>query len=129
MKSQRMALTLALCVPLLITETTLAQHSWFTGEDETSKIAYFKIGALVETPQNFPPLFGSEPPQSLKDMIARLKEARSDNNVKAVVIDMERTALGFGQLEEISHRWRDLPDVEVPWGPVRGSKERYGRRH
>ncbi len=110
MKSQRMAL--ALCVPLLITGTALAQQSWFTGEDETSKIAYFKIGALAETPQNFPPLFGSEPPQALKDMIARLKEARAANNVKAVVIDMERTALGFGQLEEIHNALRTFSAVD-----------------
>jgi protease-4 len=112
MKSQRIALAFALCVPLLMAGTAPAQQSWFTSKAEPSKIAYFKIGALAETPQNFPPLFGSEPPQSLKDMIARLKEARSDNNVKAVVIDMERTALGFGQLEEIHNALRTFSAVD-----------------
>ena len=36
----------------------------------TKQIAYFKIkGRLKETPTNLPPLFGSEPPQSLKGLL------------------------------------------------------------
>lgn len=66
------------------------------------KIPYFRLkGALVETPTNLPPLFGNEPPMSLKQLLERLKEARLDNDVVAVVLDVQDAALGMAQLEEL----------------------------
>jgi protease-4 len=66
------------------------------------KIAHFKIkGELVETPVRMPPLFGTEPPLSLKSLLARFKEARHDDNVVAVVVDLHESAMGLAQLEEI----------------------------
>ncbi|MCH7592628.1 MAG: signal peptide peptidase SppA, partial [Planctomycetes bacterium] len=68
----------------------------------TKQIAYFKIkGALAETPTRMPPLFGSEPPLSLKELLERFKQARRDNDVVAVVVDLQSAALGFAQLQEI----------------------------
>ena len=68
----------------------------------TKQIAVFKInGPLVETPVSIPPLFGSDAPQSLKGLLSRLADARQDDDVMAVVVDLERAALGVGQLEEL----------------------------
>jgi len=79
----------------------------------TKQIAHFKIkGALTETPTNLPPLFGSEPPLSLKTLLERFKEARHDNNVVAVVIDLQQAALGFAQLQEIHEAMRKFAAVD-----------------
>jgi protease-4 len=85
-------------------------------KETTKQIAHFKIkGQLKETPSNLPPLFGSEPPQSLKGLLERFKEARRDNNVVAVVVDLQQAALGFAQLQEIHKAMRKLvaTDKEV----------------
>jgi protease-4 len=81
---------------------------------ETSKqIAYFKLkGALTETPTEMPPLFGSEPPLSLKSLLERFKQALQDNNVVAVVIDLQEAALGFAQLQEIHQAMRKFNAVD-----------------
>ena len=71
-------------------------------ESETNEIAHFKIkGPIAETPTNMPPLFGSDPPLSLKGLLDRFKEARHDNNVVAVIIDLQGAAFGFAQLQEL----------------------------
>lgn len=82
----------------------------------TKEIAHFKIkGALAETPTKMPPLFGSEPPLSMKALLERFKEARHDNNVVAVVVDLQQAALGLAQLEEIHQAMRKFAaaDKEV----------------
>ena len=75
----------------------------FTGTAEPSKkIAHFEIkGALVETPIRVPPLFADEAPVSVKSLLARFKEARQDDSVVAVVLDLQNAAMGAGQLEEV----------------------------
>ena len=85
-----------------------------TGSAEATKtIAYFKVkGALTETPTALPPLFGSEPPMSLKSLLGRLKEARRDSEVVAVVVDFQEAALGIGQLEEIHAALRKFAAVD-----------------
>jgi protease-4 len=90
-------------VPLAAALPCAAQFSLpGTGKkDAAEKIACFKITALVETPQEMPPLFGSQTPQSLKEVIGRLKDARADATVKAIVLDLEEASLGFAQLEEL----------------------------
>lgn len=68
----------------------------------TKQIAYFKLkGALQETPVAVPPLFGGEPGISLKSLLERFKKARKDENVVAIVLDVQGAALGAGQLEEL----------------------------
>ncbi|MFQ5413923.1 MAG: signal peptide peptidase SppA [Phycisphaerae bacterium] len=76
----------------------------FGTDDAAPKIAYFKIkGRLLETPAPTAgfPLFDLEPPLSLKGLITHLKRARQDNNVKAVIVDLQNAQLGAGQLAEV----------------------------
>ncbi|MGD2108731.1 MAG: signal peptide peptidase SppA [Phycisphaerae bacterium] len=77
------------------------------------EIAYFKIkGALTETPVEVPPLFGSKPPLSLKSLLERLKEARRDPDIVAVVIDVQEAAMGMAQLQEIHAEVRKFAAVD-----------------
>ena len=79
------------------------------------QIAYFRIkGPLVETPVMLPPLFGGEPPVSLKSLLERFKEARRDANVIAVVVDLQDAQLGAAQLEEIHDSLRKFAAVDKP---------------
>jgi len=64
-------------------------------------IAHFNVGALVETPQDFPPLFGEEVPESTKELLERLKKARKDDNVRAIILSVDNARLGTAQLEEL----------------------------
>ncbi len=82
---------------------------------EPKQIAYFKIkGELVETPVNMPPLFGEEPPLSLKGLLERFKEARLDSDVVAIILDVQEAQLGLGQLEEIHEALRKFAAVDKP---------------
>ena len=82
-------------------------------EDATKTIAHFEVkGALTETPVNMPPLFGQEPPLALKSLLARLKDARHDNDVVAIVVDLQNAALGLAQLEEIHAELRKFTAVD-----------------
>ncbi len=83
--------------------------------EDNKQIAFFKIkGPLAETPVNMPPLFGSEPPPSLKVLLEQFKEARLDKNVVAIMIDMQDADLGLGQLEEVHEALRKFAAVEKP---------------
>src|SRR3972149_224954 len=101
------SMVVALLAPLALCGSTFAQfdqlkklgRSALRQEEENKQIAYFKIkGPLTETPVNMPPLFGSEPPMSLKGLLERFKEARLDKNVVAILIDLQEAALGLGRL-------------------------------
>jgi protease-4 len=108
---------------LLLAAPTLAQaqlkealRTLRQGTDPAKQIAHFKIkGALTETPTNLPPLLGSEPPLSLKALLDRFKEARHDDDVVAVVIDLQEAALGFAQIQELHEAMRNFiaADKEV----------------
>jgi len=81
--------------------------------EPTKQIAYFAVkGALAETPVSMPPLFGGEPPQSLKGLLTRLKEARVDDSVVAIVVDFQEAALGQAQLAEIHDALRKFAAVD-----------------
>ena len=86
------------------------------GSEETTKqIAYFKLrGELTETPVNMPPLFEKHPPVSLKGLLERLKEARLDKNIVAVVVDLQKASLGLAQLEEMHTAMRQFAAVDKP---------------
>jgi protease-4 len=82
---------------------------------EPKQIAYFKIkGELAETPVNMPPLFGDEPPLSLKGLLERFKEARLDSDVVAIILDVQEAQLGLAQLEEIHEALRKFAAVDKP---------------
>lgn len=81
----------------------------------SKQIAHFKIkGALLEKPTGMPPLFSSEIPPSLKSILSRLKTARMDDHVVAVVLDIQGAALGLAQLEEIHHALLQFTKVKKP---------------
>lgn len=84
-----------------------------TPEEPTKQIAYFRLkGALTETPTEMPPLFGSEAPLSLKVLLERFQEARQDDDVVAVVVDLHQAALGLAQLQEIHRSLRQFAAVD-----------------
>src|SRR6478672_11441635 len=65
-------------------------------------IAVFTLqGEITESSlgEDFP-LFG-QMPQSLKELLTRMKKAGDDENVKAVVLFLEASQIGYGQSEEI----------------------------
>ncbi len=66
------------------------------------KIAHISLtGPLTESPVTIPPIFASEAPLSLKELLERLDNARKDDAVVALVLDVNGAALGFAQLEEV----------------------------
>jgi len=116
-------IAVALLAPLAYSGPTSAQFDQLKKlgraalhqQEETKQIAYFKIkGALAETPVNMPPLFGGDPPLSLKGLLERFKEARLDKNVVAVLLDLQDAALGLGQLEELHEALRKFAAVDKP---------------
>lgn len=85
------------------------------GDETTKQIAYFKLkGPLAETPVNMPPLFEQNPPLSLKGLLERFKEARTDANVVAIVVDLQQAGLGLAQLEEVHTAMRLFAAVDKP---------------
>lgn len=73
-------------------------------EKEFSKpmVAVFSLHRPVtEAPAGDDFLFGSIGAEPLKDLVARMNKARDDERVKAVVLLIGGTSLGYGQIEEI----------------------------
>jgi protease-4 len=65
-------------------------------------IAVFSLGApVLEAPMGDDLLFGSAGGVPLKDLVARMKKARDDKNVKAVVLLMEGVGFSLAQAEEL----------------------------
>jgi len=107
-------LTLTVCIGPAPAQFDALRKFGRSTEDaaQKKKVACFKIeGEITETPLNMPPLFGAEPPQSLKSLLERLKEARRDSEVLAVVIDLQDAKLGFAQLEELRAAIRKFDTV------------------
>lgn len=91
------------------------RKKFIDGEKSTGTIAYFELkGLLAETPTEMPPLFGSEPPASMLGMLRRLKEARIDPSVVAVVVDLQQSMLGLAQIEELHDALRKFSAVDKP---------------
>ena len=108
---------MALSAVLLASGAALAQLNIFkdnkTDTKPTKQIAYFAIkGALAETPATMPPLFGGAVPQSLKGLLTRLKAARVDNDIAAVVVDFQYAGVGLGQLMEIHEALQKFEAVD-----------------
>lgn len=81
----------------------------------TKVVAHIEIkGQLAETPKNMPPLFGEEPPPSLYDILRRLDEAKEDDNVEAVILDLQYASFGAGQIEELNTALRALKEAKKP---------------
>ncbi len=75
------------------------------------KIAVFKIkGALTEQPDQsgMSAFMGSAAPTNLFDLLNTLKEARTDENLSAVIFEIEESALGFAQTQELRTQFEAL---------------------
>lgn len=71
-------------------------------EGSTSKIAVFELdGPIIERPIDTSLSFGTDKRVSLKDLVMRMKQARDDANVKAVVMLLEDAQMGLAQVEEL----------------------------
>lgn len=118
MKAKRIITLFAVAGLVVPALSAHAQFEGFLGQDKkptTKKIAVFAVnGPLTETPVEMPPLFASEPPMSLKGLLERLKEARLDSSVSAVVMEVQNAQLGTGQLEEIHASLRKFAAVDKP---------------
>lgn len=65
-------------------------------------VAVFSLnGPVLETPMGQDFLFGPVGGESLKDLVARMRKARDDQNVKACVLLLGNTGFGLAQAEEI----------------------------
>ncbi len=88
-------------LPLLAVPAALAQWGK-SGQADTPKVAVFKLdGPVTEKPTDTTFSFGMEKSVSLKDLVARLKQARDDKDVKAVVLLLEGAQMGAAQIEEL----------------------------
>jgi hypothetical protein len=69
------------------------------GTKAKAVVPVFKLnGAVLETPLGDDPLFGALGAEPLKDLVARLEQARDDKEVAAVVVLFENFSIGIGQL-------------------------------
>jgi protease IV len=67
-----------------------------------AEIAVFTLsGPITETPTPDDPLFGSIGSESLKSLVERMDKAVADENVKAAVLMLGDTSVGYAQLSEI----------------------------
>lgn len=78
-------------------------------------IAVFQLkGPLPEAPLQTPfgELFGEAAPLNMFDLLERLRQARTDNNVQAVVFEIQEAALGFAQIQELRAQFEALKATE-----------------
>ncbi len=70
--------------------------------DAKAVVAVFAFdGPVVEAPMSEDMLFAPRGMQPLKDLVSRLKKARDDKNVKAVVLLLDEVMLDLSQIEEL----------------------------
>ncbi len=100
---------------LAVFPLSMVVQSTGTAQDETKQevaartVPVFTFnGAILESPVVQDPFFGSLGAEPLKDLVARLEQARDDDEVAAVVLLLGSPSLGFGQLEEINRAVREI---------------------
>ncbi|HUU84114.1 MAG TPA: signal peptide peptidase SppA [Phycisphaerae bacterium] len=112
MKTKVRAICLTLCAALVLAAPAQAQLM-----GPSSKVAYFHLdGPVTEKPVDpMGSLFGGTKAISLKDLLSRFKQARDDDNVKAVVITFEGVSMGLAQGQEVCNAIRQVraADKEV----------------
>ena len=94
---------LALCVALPV-------HA---GEGKT--VAVFELkGPLTEAPDAFGlgSLLGEKAPMSMFDLTEKLRQARRDENLQAVIFDIDEAHLGIGQIQELRNQFAALRSAD-----------------
>jgi len=80
---------------------------------ETAKIVHFRVsGPLLERPAGETLTLTLEQPVTLQELIARMKKARDDQSVKAVVLTFRQPSMGFAQLQELREAIMDIRAVD-----------------
>jgi len=77
----------------------------------SAKVAHIHVGVITETPMGMPPLFG-EAAQPMQELLGRLKKARLDQGVEAVILDLNDARIGPAQMAEIRREIRKLTSAE-----------------
>jgi len=75
------------------------------------QVAVFKLkGALSEAPSanEMSLLLSGEQPLSMFDLLEKLRKARKDSNLKAVVFEIEQAGLGLAQIQELRAQFEAL---------------------
>ena len=108
MNRNRPLLSLLICTAIALPCTAMADNV----------VAVFKIsGPLAEAPSQMAlgELLGDKAPVNMFDLLERLRQARTDNNLQAVVFDIEEAALGMAQIQELRTQFEALraTDKEV----------------
>ena len=103
MKRTLTALVLALLLAPMLALAPAARADEKQTSPAAPTIAVFKLdGPVTESPPDeMSAIFGGEKGVSLKDLVAHLRKAADDSNVKAVVFTSEGGDLGLAQVEEV----------------------------
>ena len=99
---RQLCLLIALSVPLVSSNAVIA------AEEDAGTIAVFSLDRPVtEAPTGDDILFSSVGRETLKDLLARMKKAGKDDDVKAIVL-LPNTTLGYGQTAELRQAMADV---------------------
>lgn len=81
-----------------------------TWAEDVDKIVHLRLrGELVEAPPEFElDLFGGEKQQSLFDLVRTLRKARTDDEVRALIVDLDEAKPGISQIEELRAQFAAL---------------------
>ena len=111
----------AIKYPMLVLAVCLVAVPLARAKEETKKdakpvVAVFAFdGPIVEKPQGEEfPLFATIQPPSLKDLVQRMKKAKDDKNVKAVVLLMDEVELPLAQSEELRQALDEIKSAGKP---------------
>ena len=129
MRRKTTAIVAALAALAVTTGAAQAQFN-LKFEDKQSKpqrgvragIAHIRVGALTETPQ-MQGLFGPQPgaAQTTYELVSRLEAARKDQDIRAVVVDLNMSSFGLGpshrQDSRLNPRPVEVVDKEIRWFP------------
>ncbi len=103
MRMSKYFLILSIVLPSIIAAPARA------GEGDV--VAIFEInGPLKEAPDQsgLGELFGDKAPTTMFDLLEKLRTARADENLKAVIFDLEEATLGFAQIQELREQFEAL---------------------
>jgi protease-4 len=93
------------CLPALLVFATLLPFSVARADEKketTATVAHIKLaGEFEDVPANPDPLFGSMT-ETFKAKLDRIKKARNDSSVKGLFLQIDATAIGWSQLDEMS---------------------------
>lgn len=94
--------TLLLLLGLLALSSAATANAADKPDAKKPVIPVFRLsGAITEKPPVADILFGGVGGESLEHLVARLKKAGEDENVKAIVVLYEGASIGRGQIEEL----------------------------